>query len=318
MPTTRESSSPDSSRAPGAALRPTISVCVPTRNRPAHITACVQTILATDGFLELIVVDQSDDDGTERAIAAIQDRRLHYIRTSTRGVTSGRNIGIEESRGSIVAFTDDDCRVKADWAVRLSEAFQADETVGVVCGRVQVPVELLGTGWAESFQPRQREWRKRFPPIGQWGITANLALRKVVAERVGPFDPMLGAGAPLRSGGEPDFLFRVIRAGYKVINADEVVVDHLGIRKPGAESTRLIRGYGVGTAAAFMKHARLGDPMGAVIYLRFVGSTAARVCGNVLRRGRPVGSGFLLALLGGAFTSFKYGISRDRGVYIER
>ena len=41
--------------------------------------------------------------------------------------------------------------------------------------------------------------------------------RRFRLDRTGAFDPMLGAGAPLRSGGEPDFLFRVLRAGMKVV-----------------------------------------------------------------------------------------------------
>jgi len=56
------------------------------------------------------------------------------------------------------------------------------------------------------------------------GITANLSLRRSVIERVGKFDPLLGACAPLSSGGEPDMLFRVLRAGHKVVNASEVQV----------------------------------------------------------------------------------------------
>jgi hypothetical protein len=197
------------------------------------------------------------------------------------------------------------------------EIFVTGPDVAVVCGRVRVPDEIQHLGWAESFQPRGRVWQGRFPPIGEWGITANLSLRRSVLARVGAFDPMLGAGAPLRSGGEPDFLFRVLRAGLKVVNAEEALVDHLGIRKPGNESTNLIRGYGVGTAAAFLKHARLGDAAAAGVYVRFLASTASQVCGNMLFRGRPTGAGFLLALLSGAFVSFRYRIDKERRQYAE-
>ena len=48
-------------------------------------------------------------------------------------------------------------------------------------------------------------------------------------------------------------------AGGRVVNAREVVVDHLGVRAPGQESQKLMRGYGVGTGAALYKHVRLGD-----------------------------------------------------------
>src|SRR5713226_3277827 len=94
----------------------TISINIPTRNRPAHAAACVETALATSGFDEVILIDQSDGPATEEALSKIQDPRFRYVRTPTRGVTIARNIGIELSKGTIIACTDDDCRVAPDWA----------------------------------------------------------------------------------------------------------------------------------------------------------------------------------------------------------
>src|SRR5262245_3707531 len=95
---------------PDSSSRLSVTVVVPTRNRADHAAACVATILKNAGFDELIVVDQSDGPETRQALTSFDDTRLHYVQTDTRGVTSARNIGIELSRSSIVAFTDDDCR----------------------------------------------------------------------------------------------------------------------------------------------------------------------------------------------------------------
>jgi glycosyltransferase involved in cell wall biosynthesis len=298
-----------------------VSVVVPTRNRPAHAASCARSILSltNEEFVDLIIVDQSDDRATEEALSTIDDRRLRYIRTDTRGVTRARNLGMEVSDSEIIAFTDDDCRVKADWVRRIVDVFAADPDVNVVCGRVLVPEEIRHLGYAEGFEPRVREWQGHYPPLGRdWGITANFSIRRSVLERVGWFDPILGAGAPLKSGGEPDFLFRVLRAGFKVINAQEVVVDHLGIRKPGNEFRRLIIGYGSGTAAALFKHVRLGDPAGALVYFRFLGATLFRVFVNVVSGRRPTGVSYLIAFLSGTFASYRFRIDRRRRQYIER
>jgi GT2 family glycosyltransferase len=296
-----------------------VSVVVPTRGRAAHAAECARSILATDGFVDLIMVDQSDDRATQEALSAIDDPRLRYVRTDTRGVTNGRNVGIEMSRSDIVAYTDDDCRVRHDWVRRTIDVFAGDPAVAVVCGRVCVPPEIQHLGYAEGFEPREREWQGRYPPLGRdWGITANFSIRRSVLDRVGMFDPVLGAGAPLRSGGEPDFLFRVLRAGYKVVNAEEVIVDHYGIRKPGAEFKKLIMGYGSGTAAAMFKYVRLGDPAGTAVYLRFLGSAVRMVVGNVLTGKRPTGANYLRAFLSGTLDSFRFRIDRQRRQYVER
>lgn len=298
---------------------PTISVVVPTRNRPHRVADCAKSILATDGFVDLIFVDQSDDRASEEALSKIRDARLRYVRTETRGVTNGRNVGIQASQSDLIAFTDDDCCVRPDWARNIQRIFASDPAVAVVCGRVVVPEEIKHLGYAEGFEPRERQWQFRYPPIGQdWGITANMSLRKSVLDTVGLFDPMLGAGAPLRSGGEPDFLFRVLRAGMKVVNASEVVVDHYGIRKPGEELRQLIAGYSAGTAAALFKHVRLGDPEGTAVYFRFLGSTVARVGRNLLLRRRPTGVNFLISFVSGTLASYKFRVDRERREYVAR
>jgi glycosyltransferase involved in cell wall biosynthesis len=279
----------------------------------------VQTLLCTAGYEELLVIDQSDGEATEEAVAAFADPRLRYLRTPTRGVTIARNIGIAESKAEIVAYTDDDCRVTEEWAINIAAIFDADPEVAVVCGRVRIPDELQGSGYTLGFEPQVREWQARFPPLdSDWGISANMALRKSILGRVGVFDPMLGAGAPLRSGGEPDLIFRVLRAGLKVVNAHEVVVDHYGTRSFGSEAQKLVRGYGAGTAAALFKHVRLGDPVARSVYAGFLGTTIRRVSTNLVRGRRPLGLGYLGAFLGGSLQSFKYGVDRNSRQYVQR
>lgn len=72
---------------------PRMSVVLSTRNRADDAVSCVQSILANEGFDELVVVDQSDSNATERALSVFDDSRLQYVASSTRGVTTSRNVG---------------------------------------------------------------------------------------------------------------------------------------------------------------------------------------------------------------------------------
>ena len=123
---------------------------------------------------------------------------------------------------------------------------------------------------------------------------------------------------PLTSGGEPDFLFRVLRAGLKVVNAREVVVDHFGVRAPGRESKKLTRGYASGTGAAFWKHVRLGDTAALGLYLSFVGDSARAVCRNLIRDKRPQGLAFLLSFVAGSLKSYQFRVDRESRQYVPR
>jgi glycosyltransferase involved in cell wall biosynthesis len=302
----------------GSAGRPSVSVVVPTRNRPDHALACVKELLRCDGFLEIIVVDQSDGDATEVALASLADSRARCVRSHLRGATNGRNVGIDLSRGEVIAFTDDDCRVALDWVTRIADIFQNDPDAAVVCGRVYVPEELAKDGFAIGFEPEVREWWHRFPPPDRdWGITANLSARRAVFERLGKFDPLLGPGAPLRCGEEPDLLFRVLKAGMKVLNAREVQVAHLGVRGHGSESSELWNTYGVGTSAALFKHVRLGDLDAAKLYLQHLGIMGRLVTKNLLTGNRPTGLRYTWAFLSGALASMKFRVDGAQRLYVE-
>lgn len=288
---------------------PHVSVTVPTRGRAEHVRECIASILACTGPpFEVVVVDQSDDTLTKEALAVLSgDQRLRYARTETRGVCAARNVGIAESRGDILVCTDDDCRAAPDWLERLSEAFARHPEAAVLCGKVFVSDELSRTGYAVSYPADNGELTFESMRRGSFPLTANLAFRRETLQQVGLFDEALGAGGPLRSGGEPDFLLRVLRRELRMFDAPEAQVTHLGIRK-GRSGNQLMRKYLFGTGAAMAKHARLGDPRGLTLlgtYLRFFSRQAAV---NLLRTGRPRGAGAVTALVAGALSSLRFGV----------
>jgi glycosyltransferase involved in cell wall biosynthesis len=293
-----------------------LSVVVPTRNRPDHAAECAKAILAGGGFDELIFVDQSDGDETQKALEALGVR---CIRSALRGATNGRNAGIDASSGELLAFTDDDCRVHADWTASIRRIFAEDPEASIICGRVHVPEELARDGFAIAFEPQVREWSHRYPPPStDWGITANLSARRKSLDEVGKFDPMLGPGAPLRCGEEPDLLFRVLKAGHKVVNAKEVQVEHLGVRAHGEASSDLWDMYGAGTAAALFKHVRLGDLAAAKLWLHHLAIMGRVVTGNLIRGRRPLGLRYTKSFLSGVMNSFRFEVDKATRIYRSR
>jgi glycosyltransferase involved in cell wall biosynthesis len=299
-----------------AVSRPRISVVVPTRDRAGYIKDCVPTILANAELFELLVIDQSADDSTERALKPFAHPKLRYVYSDQRGVTNGRNLGMELSTGDAIAFTDDDCRAPPDWVSQIAGLFEKDPEASIICGRVLIPAEQ-GEGMTTSFEPVVREWQGRYPPVDRdWGITANFALRRDVLNRIGPFDPVLGAGAPLRSGGEPDFIFRALRAGMKVVNAKEVQLSHFHTRAEGEASKKLLSNYGSGTAAAFLKHVRMGDLHATAIYFKHLTGCMKLMLNNAAHLRRPLGIGYTLAFLEGSMKSLSYRIDKKRRLYV--
>lgn len=238
---------------------PEISVLVCTRNRSEHIGDCIRSILQSPlRSMELLVIDQSDADDTAAIVLANQDPRLRYLRTSTRGLSRARNIGIEASRAPIVLFTDDDCLAEPTWVERMLEQFAQDPKREAVYGRVMA----YGKGAEgetcptimETMEPRQVEGLKRERVQGAVGHGNNMAFRRDCFLRHGLFLEWLGAGTPMTGGEDTDFSFRLLRAGARIYYSPEPVVHHDNWM-PIEKANRQLHGY---------------VRSGAVVYTRFV------------------------------------------------
>ena len=303
-----------------ATMTPCISAVVPTRNRPDHAVPCVDAILANaDDDFELLVIDQSDDDATEWALAAYaSDSRFRYIRSPSRGASAARNVGIQQSRAPVIAFTDDDCRVATDWLKQITTLFAREPEAALVFGKVSIPDELKGKGFAADFEPHQRVYYNKLPPVHvSWGIGANMSARRSVFERLGTFDPLLGPGSPFHAGEESDLTIRAIASGYKVINAAEIAVLHLGVRE-GDEASKLMRGYGRAMGATLTKHVRLGTRASKLLLWSWLTHFAAKGLLNAVRGRRPTGLGLVGGMIAGAYLSLKQPIDHARGIYARR
>jgi glycosyltransferase involved in cell wall biosynthesis len=279
----------------------------------------VESILAQSGDdFELIVIDQSENAATREALAPLQsDSRLRYLRTSTRGVSRARNLGIESSRASLIAFTDDDCRVQVDWLSRIVEGFTGDPDAALIFGRVTVPPDVDGRNrWAASFEPTKREHQHALPaPDEAWGIGANMAARRSTFDTIGSFDPLLGPGALFSGAEEYDLTIRAIAAGLKVLTIREASVLHLGVRE-GAVAVALVRRYAMGIGAALSKHVRLGTRDSARLLTRCVTTSARTAAVNTLLGRRPTNVAFVGSLLYGMLRSCTQPIDRSGGIFL--
>jgi glycosyltransferase involved in cell wall biosynthesis len=86
-----------------------VSCIITTKNRPDLVLVAIQSVLQqTHNRIKLIVIDDSDDNITEKMIRN-KDLPLKYIKNDqSRGAQYSRNIGLSEVDGDCVAFLDDD------------------------------------------------------------------------------------------------------------------------------------------------------------------------------------------------------------------
>lgn len=238
-----------------------VSVLVCTRNRPDDIAAALPCLLMQDyPDYEVIVIDQSTQDDTARLVAASYggEPRLRYVRAGTAGLSNARNMALAQASHALCAFTDDDCQAPPQWVRNLAGTFRRFPETAVLFSPVHIPPDLLGK--QNAHFPCLYFQEPRVLRRGEiFGMGANMALRKSVWERVGPFDPLLGAGAPMPGAEEHDWLYRAHRAGAQIRLEPSNALLHRAWRTD-AEWIGVAGAYARGDAAFVVKHLRCGDP----------------------------------------------------------
>ncbi len=90
-------------------LQKMISVVIPLYNKELSIKSTLQSVLAqTYTDFEVVVVDDGSIDKSVSVVKTIADNRIRLIHKTNGGVSSARNRGIQEAKGSHIAFLDGD------------------------------------------------------------------------------------------------------------------------------------------------------------------------------------------------------------------
>jgi glycosyltransferase involved in cell wall biosynthesis len=297
-----------------------VSAVMPTRNRGRDIVRAVESVLSSEGLLELLLIDQSANDASQRALAdanLLDDARLRYCRMGQKGASRARNAGIHNARGDILAFTDDDCVIPRTWASVLEERFERDPDLALLFPSV-TPDASITDGFIPGFKPdHPGPVPLSLRVVHDLGMSANLAVRQTAAKRIGPWDEFLGAGAVFGGAEDKDFAYRAMRLGLRVDTSIEPTVLHYGVRS-GAEVARLGALYLAGIGAMEAKHARCGDGLITRALLSELSRWLGEAAINAVRTRRPSGLGHAAALLRGALASFRYGVDPGTRLFYER
>ena len=256
------------------APRSTVSVVVCTRDRPEQLKRCLDSLQRTSKKPnEIIVVDNApQSEVTHRIVSQFPD--MQYIREPRPGLDIARNIGIENASGELVAFTDDDAIVHADWVEKICQGFK-DPQVMAVTGLVLPPEleteaqYLFETHWGFGRGYIPKTFGRRFfdkmkshgVPTWEIGAGANMAFRREVFAQVGLFDERLDVGAAGCSG-DSEMWYRILAQGWACRYEPCAVVYHFHRRDMVALERQLyhyMRGHVTALLIQFEKHRHWGN-----------------------------------------------------------
>ena len=215
-----------------------VTVVLCTYNRCRYLTGALESIakseMADSVTWEILVVDNNSTDQTRDVVEGFCHRypqRVRYLFEPKQGLSYARNAGIEHSRGSLLAFTDDDVTVESTWLQNLTAALHNREWAGVA-GRTLPAQEFSPPAWLPSwgagmicayFDLGDRPIELKQPPYG-----ANMAFRRSMFAKYGGFRIDLGRnGSDKICSEDTEFGRRLMAAGESLGYEPTAIVHHL-------------------------------------------------------------------------------------------
>ncbi|HPF70443.1 MAG TPA: glycosyltransferase family 2 protein [Candidatus Krumholzibacteria bacterium] len=284
---------------------PGVTVMIAAYNEAAHIEATVRNKLASDypaDRLEVVVISDGSDDGTDAIVQGIGDPRVRLIRQEPRaGKTSALNLAMPSVSSEVIVFSDANSIYRPDTIAQLVAPL-ADPEVGYVTGRMVYKApdgSATGEGCSTymKYENKLREWETLAGSIV--GVDGGVdALRRELWQPMNP-DQL------------PDFVEPLgIRArGYRVVYEPSALLYEDALAESADEFRMRVR-VALRAFHGLKDMARLLDPLRyglyawqlwshkVLRYLAFVFMAGALVSNWALARPSTSGAPWSLLMLG--------------------
>jgi glycosyltransferase involved in cell wall biosynthesis len=204
---------------------PFVSVIIPVYNDAKRLSLCLNALnnqTYPKSRYEIVVVD---DGSTVRVHGFLLQgfrglNRFRIIRQENKGPDAARNIGILNSKGKILAFTDSDCTPDSNWIWEGVKALLGAENAGLVGGKVLM--------FSDNKKIKTVEFYDLYLYLDQiinmryhhFAATANMLAFRKLFDDIGLFNQ------DLYMAGDIDWGQRVHKKGYNLFYAERAVVKH--------------------------------------------------------------------------------------------
>jgi glycosyltransferase involved in cell wall biosynthesis len=222
----------------GQALRFSVVIC--TYNRAAYLEKTLESVVKQrypKERFEIVIVDNNSPDDTKAVSLSFQERHknriIRYLIETQQGISFGRNKGVSEAEGELIAFIDDDETIDPDYLNHLDRFF-TDYPKASLCGGPVVPVwEASPPDWLSPYTMRLiagaydkgREIKMVRP--NDYPGTGHATFKRDLFLRYGGFNTELGRkGNSLIGGEDKDFFLRLIQNGVKCYYFPLAVIYH--------------------------------------------------------------------------------------------
>lgn len=218
-----------------------LSIIICTYNRDKFLYDALYHIAVNDfpnDQYEIVLVNNNSTDHTENECQRFENDfpaiNFRYFVELKQGLSHARNRGIEEAKGDVLIFLDDDSFVSVDYLRNLQRNLTKYPNAMAFGGKIS---PLFETGitpkwlckWTYSWVSaidmgnEVKEFEGNTYPIG-----ANMGFKKSCIEKCGIFNPELGRSKKnLMAGEEKDLFNRVKENNMPILYFPDIEVQHV-------------------------------------------------------------------------------------------
>jgi len=221
---------------------PRISVIVCTHNGSGTILDCLRGLQRLDyPAIEVIIVDDGSTDDTANIA---REFPFDVISISHLGLSTARNVGLQNATGEIVAYIDDDAWPDPHWLTYLALTFRDEACAGAGGPNIRPPGESVVSDCAAD-SPGGPIHVMLSDVEAEHLPGCNMAFRKEALAAVGGFDPVFRT-----AGDDVDLCWSMQSAGLKLLFSPAAVVWH---RAPQSVAAYWNQQFGYGKAEAVLE-----------------------------------------------------------------
>lgn len=218
-----------------------LSIILCTYNRDKYIYNVLQSIAQNDypcNQYEIVLVNNNSTDNTESECSRFQTDYPHiqfrYCIETNQGLSYARNRGIQESKGDILVYVDDDALVNQEYLHTYAEFFEKNPDIAAAGGPIIPKYETTEPAWMSHYTrqlvtgklylgDKEREFPKSAFPGG-----GNAAYRKSVFDKIGFFNVELGRkGNSLIGAEEKDLFDKMTTIGIRFFYLPTAILYHI-------------------------------------------------------------------------------------------
>lgn len=211
-------------------MQPLASIIIVNWNARQYLEKCIKSLLAqTHKNFEIILVDNASTDDSVEFVER-NFPQVNIIKNKENvGFAKGNNIGIENSKGDLLAFFNPDAVADKEWLSKLVSVIESSDKIGGVAGKLYYLDNKYGKNavfctWSK-IDPYSANPTNFFhdEPISQvdYLTGAAMLLKRDVINKVGLLDTDYFLYFE-----ETDLCARIIRAGYELIYVPNAIAWH--------------------------------------------------------------------------------------------